>query len=72
MEENTPTDREVALDPELLGKVFENLLAAVNPETRETARNQTGSYYTPRLVVDYMVDEALVEALAGQKPTGGW
>ena len=64
VEENTPAEQEVALDPELLGKVFENLLAAYNPETRETARKQTGSYYTPRAVVDYMVDEALVEALA--------
>ena len=59
MEENTPAEQEVALDPELLGKVFENLLAAYNPETRESARKQTGSYYTPRAVVDYMVDEAL-------------
>ena len=64
VEENTPTEQEVALDPELLGKVFENLLAAVNPETRLTARKETGSYYTPRAVVDYMVDEALVAALA--------
>ena len=64
VEENTPAEREVALDPELLGKVFENLLAAYNPETRDTARRQTGSYYTPRPVVDYMVDEALVGALA--------
>ncbi len=64
VEENTPTEQEVALDPELLGKVFENLLAAYNPETRETARKQTGSYYTPRAVVDYMVDEALVASLA--------
>ena len=64
VEENTPTEMEVALDPELLGKVFENLLAAYNPETRETARKQTGSYYTPRVVVDYMVDEALVAFLA--------
>ena len=47
VEENTPTEQEVALDPELLGKVFENLLAAYNPETRENARKQTGSYYTP-------------------------
>ena len=54
----------MALDPELLGKVFENLLAAFNPETRENARKQTGSYYTPRAVVDYMVDEALVATLA--------
>ena len=64
IEENTPAEQEVALDPELLGKVFENLLAAVNPETRETARKQTGSYYTPRAVVDYMVDEALVASLS--------
>ena len=72
VEENTPAEREVALDPELLGKVFENLLAAVNPETRETARKQTGSYYTPRPVVDYMVDEALVETLAAKiQPADG-
>ena len=64
VEENTPAEQEVALDPELLGKVFENLLAAYNPETRETARRQTGSYYTPRAVVDYMVDEALVASLS--------
>ena len=64
VEENTPVEQEVALDPELLGKVFENLLAAYNPETRETARKQTGSYYTPRAVVDYMVDEALTASLS--------
>ena len=46
VEENTPLDQEVALDPELLGQVFENLLAAYNKETRETARKATGSYYT--------------------------
>ena len=63
-EENTPTEQEVALDPELLGKVFENLLAAYNPETASTARQQTGSYYTPRPVVDFMVDEALTAAIA--------
>lgn len=64
VEENTPIEQEVALDPELLGKVFENLLAAYNPETRETVRKKTGSYYTPRVVVDYMVEEALVATLA--------
>ncbi|MYK39825.1 MAG: hypothetical protein F4049_06350, partial [Gemmatimonadetes bacterium] len=63
VEENTPIEQEVALDPELLGKVFENLLAAYNPETRETARRQTGSYYTPRAVVEYMVDEVLLATL---------
>ena len=72
VEENTPIEQEVALDPELLGKVFENLLAAYNPETGATARKQTGSYYTPRAIVDYMVEEALVATLTGQvSPTDG-
>jgi hypothetical protein len=63
IEENTPLDQDVALDPELSGKVFENLLAAYNPETGATARKQTGSFYTPREIVDYMVDEALIAYL---------
>lgn len=63
IEENTPFDQEVSLDPELLGKVFENLLASYNPETQTTARKQTGSFYTPRDIVQYMVDESLVAHL---------
>jgi len=63
IDENTPADEEVALDPELLGKVFENLLAAYNPETATTARKTTGSYYTPREIVNYMVDESLIAFL---------
>ena len=63
VEEDTPIDQEVALDPELSGKVFENLLAAYNPETGATARKQTGSFYTPREIVNYMVDEALIACL---------
>ena len=72
VEENTPIDQEVALDPELLGRVFENLLAAINPETGATVRKQTGSYYTPRAIVDYMVEEALVATLSQKcQPTDG-
>ena len=59
IDENNADDADVALDPELLGKVFENLLGAFNPETKETARKATGSFYTPREIVDYMVEEAL-------------
>ncbi|MBE0479035.1 Eco57I restriction-modification methylase domain-containing protein, partial [Candidatus Aerophobetes bacterium] len=59
IDENVPDDQDVALDPELLGKVFENLLASFNPETATTARKATGSYYTPREIVDYMVTESL-------------
>ena len=61
--ENTPIEEEIALDPELAGKVFENLLAAYNPETATTARKQTGSFFTPREIVNYMVDEALIAFL---------
>jgi len=61
--ENTPIEEDVALDPELLGKVFENLLASYNPETKTTARKQTGSFYTPREIVSYMVDESLIAYL---------
>ncbi|MEO5357391.1 MAG: Eco57I restriction-modification methylase domain-containing protein [Nitrospirae bacterium YQR-1] len=59
IDENSPDDADVALDPELLGRVFENLLASFNPETSTTARKATGSYYTPREIVDYMVIESL-------------
>ena len=57
--ENTPVEEDIALDPELLGRVFENLLASYNPETKTNARKQTGSFYTPRPIVEYMVDESL-------------
>lgn len=66
VEENTPLDVDVALDPELLGKVFENLLAAYNPETKKSARKSTGSFYTPRPIVQYMVDESLIAYLKKQ------
>jgi hypothetical protein len=48
--ESTPLDIEVAVDPEMLGKVFEELV---------TGRHETGSYYTPRPVVAFMGREAL-------------
>ncbi|MFZ1235789.1 MAG: DNA methyltransferase [Prevotella sp.] len=67
IEENSPEEQQVALDPELLGKVFENLLGAYNPETKETARNQSGSFYTPREIVRFMVDESLI-AYLGDNP----
>ncbi|MGN0884214.1 MAG: Eco57I restriction-modification methylase domain-containing protein [Candidatus Spyradosoma sp.] len=63
VEENAPADEDVSLDPELLGRVFENLLAFVNPETHEQARKATGSFYTPREIVRYMVDESLIAYL---------
>jgi hypothetical protein len=68
VEENAPNEIQVALDPELLGNVFENLLGAFNEETKETARKQSGSFYTPREVVSYMVDESLIAYLSQSLP----
>ena len=48
--ESTPLDVEVAVDPEMLGKVFEELV---------TGRHETGSYYTPRPIVAFMCRETL-------------
>ena len=61
VEENSPSEQQIALDPELLGKVFENLLGAYNPETHDQAtdRKRSGSFYTPREIVNFMVDTAL-------------
>lgn len=63
IDENTPVDVELSIEPEMLGRIFENLLAEINPETGDTARKSTGSYYTPRPIVEYMVDESLKQYL---------
>jgi type I restriction-modification system DNA methylase subunit len=65
VEENTPQDIDLALDPELLGKVFENLLGTYNEETKSTARKESGSFYTPREIVNYMVDASIKEYFKG-------
>jgi len=66
IDENTSYDEELSIDPEMLGRIFENLLAEINPETGESARKSTGSYYTPRTIVSYMVDESLLLYLLEQ------
>lgn len=63
VDESTSSDIEIAVDPEMLGKIFENLLAELDKDTGETARKKTGSYYTPREVVDYIVDTSLYHHL---------
>ena len=56
MSEDEPMEREVAIDPEMLGKVFENLLE-VND------RKAKGAFYTPREIVHYMCQESLINYL---------
>jgi len=57
VQEDEPLEKEVALDPELLGKVFENLI-------EENLRKGLGAYYTPREIVHYMCQESLINYLA--------
>ncbi len=63
IDENTVFDQELSVDPEMLGRIFENLLAEINPETGSSERKRTGSFYTPRPIVEYMVDQSLIEYL---------
>jgi hypothetical protein len=69
IDESTSIDIDISVDPEMLGRIFENLLAEINPQTGETARKSTGSYYTPRPIVEYMVDESLKQYLKTQLTT---
>lgn len=63
IDENSVVDIEVSVDPEMLGRIFENLLAEIDPESGDTARKATGSFYTPREIVDYMATESIVHYL---------
>ncbi len=63
IDERSMSDAEVSIDPEMLGTIFENLLAEIDPDTGESARKSTGSFYTPREIVDYMVEQSLVQYL---------
>ena len=54
--EDEPLDKEVAVDPEMLGRVFENLIP-------ENERKGSGTYYTPREIVHYMCQESLINYL---------
>ena len=56
VKEDEPLEKEVAVDPEMLGKVFENLL-----EVKD--RKSKGTYYTPREIVHYMCQESLINYL---------
>lgn len=70
VDENTSYDIELSIDPEMLGRIFENLLAEINPETEENAKKSTGSFYTPRDIVDYMVDSSLASYLEQKTRVG--
>lgn len=62
VKEDEPLEKEVAVDPEMLGKVFENLL-------EENLRKGKGTYYTPREIVHYMCQESLINHLVTETKT---
>jgi len=59
VDENSPDDQEVSIDPEMLGKVFENTLA-------EEERNKKGTFYTPREIVHFMVRQSIERYLLNE------
>jgi len=70
--ENTPLEEEIAVDPEMLGRIFENLLAEQSDDTKEAARKNAGAFYTPRPVVSYMCRNTLLKHLNTEiKPENG-
>lgn len=61
----------MAIDPEMLGRIFENLLAEINVDndgSSESARKAKGAFYTPRIIVDYMCKESLRQYLQTNSP----
>ena len=57
VDESTPFDIEISIDPEMLGRIFENLLVAI--DTNENLNIGNSTFYTPREIVDYMVKESV-------------
>ena len=62
--EQDDNETDYGVDPEMLGRVLENLLAEqINDETKESARKSKGAFYTPSAIVNYMCDQTLVQYL---------
>lgn len=64
-DESTPEYEQVAIDPEMLGRVFESLLASQLESTGEQARKAKGAFYTPREIVAFMCKESVRHYLNG-------
>jgi len=69
--EDTEFEEEVAIDPEMLGKVFEELILSIESEKYKDIpdpRRESGSYYTPRFIVSFMVKQSLLNYLTNELP----
>lgn len=71
-DESSPEYEQVAIDPEMLGRVFESLLATQVTETGKTARDAKGAFYTPREIVSYMCRESLRQYLYTSLDNSAW
>lgn len=62
-DESTPEYEQIAIDPEMLGRIFESFLATLKTETGAQAKKANGAFYTPREIVSYMSRESLRQYL---------
>jgi tRNA1(Val) A37 N6-methylase TrmN6 len=64
VDESSPEFQHVAIDPEMLGRIFESLLAEqIDENTGNSKKKATGAFYTPREIVSYMCEQSLIEYL---------
>jgi len=69
VDESSPEFQHVAIDPEMLGRIFESLLAEqIDESTGNNKKKSTGAFYTPREIVSYMCEESLIHFLKSKIP----
>jgi hypothetical protein len=71
VDESSPEFQHVAIDPEMLGRIFESLLAEqIDEISGDNKKKVTGAFYTPREIVSFMCEESLIEFLKDKIPDG--
>lgn len=69
VDESSPEFQHVAIDPEMLGRIFESLLAEqIDESTGGNKKKSTGAFYTPREIVSYMCEESVIQFLKNKVP----
>jgi hypothetical protein len=69
VDESSPEFQQVAIDPEMLGRIFESLLSEeIDEVTGSSKKKITGAFYTPREIVNYMCEQSILEYLRTKIP----
>lgn len=69
VDESSPDFQQVAIDPEMLGQIFESLLSEEIDEVSGNSKKKiTGAFYTPREIVNYMCEQSILEYLKSRIP----